>query len=329
VKRLIGTALTLLGLLACTFAIGRLSPIDPVLVLLGDRADTESHQTARKALGLDEPLMTQMALHAKRALQGDLGISTLTARPVAEDLRRVFPATIELATLSLLIGFGLGVPLGLAGAYWHGRWPDHLARAVGLLGHSAPVFWLALMLLLFFYVWLGIAPGPGRIAPYLEGVVPHSTGFLILDAMLAGEWEAAASALSHLMLPALTLGIYALASIGRMTRSLVLDQLSQDFVLAARARGLSEWRVVFGHALGPALGPLASLAALTWGALLEGSVLTETVFAWPGLGSYLTNALLAADMAAVLGATLLIGVVTIGLNLAADLIQRRLDPRTA
>ncbi len=328
-KRLFATALTLLGLLASTFAIGRLSPIDPVLAVVGDRADKESYDEARRALGLDDTLAVQIARYAGRTLTGDLGVSTLSGRPVIEDLARVFPATIELATLAVLIGFGLGVPLGVAGAYWKGRWPDHLSRAVGLLGHSAPVFWLAIMLLLLFYVALGIAPGPGRIAPYLEGVVPGLSGFLILDSLMACEWEAAGSALAHLMLPALTLGIYALASIGRMTRTLLLDQLEQDFVLAARARGLSEIRIVLRHALGPALGPLAALAALTWGSLLEGSVLTEIVFAWPGLGSYLTNALLAADMAAVLGATLLIGLVTIGLNLAADLIQRRLDPRTA
>ena len=324
---LAAAAVTLFGLLLVTFLIGRVVPIDPALAAVGDRAGPEAYEAARRRMGLDRPLHEQFARYAAATLRGDLGESTVTARPVIDDIRRFFPATVELATAAMLIGLALGIPAGVAAAARRGRWPDHALRVVTLFGYSAPVFWLGMIALLVFYAKLGWAPGPGRVDVFYEDLVAPATGFLLIDAARAGEWEIARSALAHLALPAAVLGWFSMAYLARMTRSLMIGELAKDYILAARARGLSEARVVWRHALGNTAVPLVTVAALSWGALLEGSVLTETVFAWPGLGGYLTAALLGADMNAVLGATLVIGVVFVTLNLAADALYRRLDPR--
>lgn len=326
-RTLAAVAATLFGLLLVTFLIGRAAPIDPALAAVGDRAGPEAYEAARRALGLDRPLPEQFAAYAANALRGDLGVSTVTSRPVAEDIARFFPATVELATAAMAIGLAFGVPAGVVAAARRGRWPDFVLRVVTLFGYSAPTFWLGMIALLVFYATLGWAAGPGRLDVIYEDLVPATTGLLVLDSMLAGEWRIARDALAHMALPASILGYFSMAYIARMTRSFMIEQLATDYVLAARARGLSEARVVWRHALGNTAVPLVTVVALSWGALLEGSVLTETVFAWPGLGGYLTAALLNADMNAVLGATLVIGVVFVGLNLAADLLYRRLDPR--
>lgn len=327
-KRLLALPLSLLALLAVTFLFAKISPIDPLLAVVGERAGEAARLAAARELGLDEPWPLQFLRHAGRALSGDLGLSTLTGQPVLSDLARVFPATVELALAATLTGLALGLPLGLAGAYWRGRWPDHLARLVALFGHSVPVFWLGLMALYLFYAHLGWAPGPGRLSFYLEQIAPDRTGFVVTDALLAGRPDIAMDALAHLVLPALTLGLFSTALFARTARALALDALGQDYILTARAKGLSEGRVVL-HALRAMAAPLSTTTALALCSLLEGSVLTETVFAWPGLGAYMTGALMAADMAAIFGGTLLIGLVVASLNLAADLLQRRLDPRSA
>ena len=326
---LASVAVTLLGLLLVTFLIGRVVPIDPVIAAVGDRAGSEAYEAARRSMGLDRPLFEQFLRYISDVAAGDLGTSVLTARPVIEDIGRFFPATVELATVAMLIGLVAGVPAGVTAAVHRGRWPDHALRVVTLVGYSAPAFWLGMIALLVFYATLGWAAGPGRIEVFYEDLVPAVSGFLIVDALLAGETEIAGNALAHLVLPASVLGFFSMAYITRMTRSLMIGELSKDYILAARAKGLSEARVVWRHALGNTAVSLVTVVALSYGALLEGSVLTETVFAWPGLGAYLTAALLNADMNAVLGATLVIGVVFVGLNLAADLLYRRLDPRTA
>ncbi|GAP38502.1 ABC transporter permease [Piscinibacter sakaiensis] len=324
----LSVAATFLGLLAVTFFIGRVMPVDPVLAIVGDRAPEHVVERVREELGLNQPLPVQFVRYVRQALRGDFGTSVLTANPVLEDLRRVVPATVELATCGILIGIGLGVPLGVAAAVWQGRWIDQAARLVGLIGYSVPIFWLGLMALLVFYARLGWVGGPGRIDVAYEYTVPTLSGLLLLDAAWAGEWEAFGNALSHLVLPAALLGLFSLASISRMTRSLLIAELSQEYVLAARAKGLSTARIVWRHALRNAAVPLLTVIALSYGGLLEGSVLTETVFAWPGLGLYLTNSLQNADMNAVLGATLVVGTVFVGLNLLSDAAYRWLDPRT-
>ena len=329
VLTLASVAVTLLGLLLVTFFIGRVVPIDPVIAAVGDRAGPEAYEAARRSMGLDRSLPEQFLRYISDVAAGDLGTSVLTARPVIEDIGRFFPATVELATVAMLIGLVAGIPAGVTAAVHRGRWPDHALRIVTLFGYSAPAFWLGMIALLVFYATLGWAAGPGRIEVFYEDLVPAVSGFLIVDALLAGETEIAGNALAHLVLPASVLGFFSMAYITRMTRSLMIGELSKDYILAARAKGLSEARVVWRHALGNTAVSLVTVVALSYGALLEGSVLTETVFAWPGLGAYLTAALLNADMNAVLGATLVIGVVFVGLNLAADLLYRRLDPRTA
>jgi peptide/nickel transport system permease protein len=320
-------AVTLLGLLLVTFVIGRVIPIDPVLAVVGDRAGAETYEAARAAMGLDRPLHEQFWIYLSSLAGGDLGTSVVTARPVADDIARYFPATIELATAAILIGVLVGVPAGVAAAARRDCWPDHLIRLVSLLGYSAPAFWLGMIALLVFYAGLGWAAGPGRVDVFYEDIVTPATGFLLVDSALEREWEILRNALSHLALPALVLGTFSMAYITRMTRSLMIDQLGQEYVVAARAKGLSEARIVWRHALANAAVPLVTVIALSYGGLLEGSVLTETVFAWPGLGGYLTNSLLSADMNAVLGCTVVIGTTFVALNLLADLLYAMLDPR--
>ncbi len=324
---LASVALTLLGLLLVTFLIGRVVPIDPVLAAVGDRANAETYERMRQELGLDLPLWQQFGLYVADVARGDLGTSVLTSRPVLEDVARVFPATLELATAAVIIGVVLGIPAGVMAAVHRGRWPDHLVRVLGLVGYSVPVFWLGLVGLLLFYAKLDWAPGPGRLDVFYDGLVDPVTGILTVDALLAGETEIFWNALSHLVLPASILGYFSIAYISRMTRSFMLDQLRQEYITTARVKGLSETRVIWRHALGNIAVPLITVVALSYATLLEGSVLTETVFAWPGLGQYITNSLLSADMNAVLGGTLVVGAVFIGLNLLSDLLYRLLDPR--
>ena len=319
--------LTLLGLTLMTFVIGRLIPIDPVLAIVGDHASAEVYAQARKALGLDSPLPWQYVQYLGRMLHGDFGTSVITGRPVLEDLRRVFPATLELSTVALAIGVGLGVPAGVISALHHGRWPDHTIRLLSLIGYSMPVFWLGLLGLLVLYARLGWVAGPGRIDIGLEDVIAPITGLVTVDSALAGNWAICLNALRHLVLPASILGLLSLATIARMTRSLMLGQLRQDYVLTARAKGLSPTRLIWVHTLGNIGVPLITVIALSYGSLLEGAVLTETVFAWPGLGLYMKDSLFNADLNAVLGGTLVIAIVYISLNLLSDILYPLLDPR--
>lgn len=326
-RLLIGVALTFFGLLLVTFLIGRVVPIDPVLAAAGDRVTAEVYERVRTELGLDLPLWQQFLRYVGQVLTGDFGRSILTSNPVLVDIARFFPATLELATIAMLFGLIFGIPLGVAAATHQGRWPDHLVRVLGLLGYSVPVFWLGLVGLVVFYARLGWVAGPGRLDVVYDDLVDPVTGIVLLDAAMAGEWEVFRNALEHLVLPAAVLGWFSLAYLSRMTRSFMIEQLRQEYVTTARAKGLSEAQIVWRHALGNIAVPLVTVAALTYASLLEGSVLTETVFAWPGLGRYITSSLLSADMNAVLGGTIVVGAVFIGLNLFSDLLYRALDPR--
>lgn len=325
---LLQVALTLLGLLAVTFFIGRVVPIDPVLAVVGDQAPRDVYEAVKRELGLDQPLWWQFWLYVQKMVAGDFGQSLVTNRPVIEDIQRVFPATLELATFATLIGVALGVPMGIAGAVWQDRWPDQIVRVVGLVGYSVPIFWLGIVGLLVFYGILGWVQGPGRLGVFYEDMVPVVTGVILVDAAIAGEWEIFRNALGHVVLPSAVLGYFSIAYIARMTRSFMLEQLNQEYVVTARAKGVSEARIIWVHALRNISVPLVTVIALSYARLLEGAVLTETVFAWPGLGRYLTTALLAADMNAVLGATIVVGLVFVGINLLSDLLYRLLDPRS-
>jgi peptide/nickel transport system permease protein len=323
----LSVALTFLGLLLVTFLIGRVVPIDPVLAAVGDRAPAEVYERVRRELGLDLPLWRQFAGYLGQVLRGNFGRSVLTSNLVLDDVRRFFPATLELATVATLIGVCLGVPMGVVAAAHRGRWPDQVIRVVGLVGYSVPVFWLGLVGLLVFYARLGWVAGPGRLDVAFDDVVAPVTGVILLDSALAGQWEVFRSAFGHVILPAAILGYFSLAYLSRMTRSFMLTELRQEYIVAARVKGLSERRVVWRHAFGNVMVPLITVVALSYANLLEGSVLTETVFAWPGLGQYITSSLLNADMNAVLGGTIVVGTVFIGLNLLSDLLYRLVDPR--
>lgn len=321
-------AVTLLGLLAVTFLIGRVVPIDPVLAIVGDRASPQVYARVREELGLDLPLLQQFWIYCKKALTGDFGNSVLTTNPVMTDIARVFPATLELATLGTIIGTLIGVPLGVLAAVRRGRPIDHVVRLIGLAGYSIPIFWLGLMALLLFYAKLGWVEGPGRLDVTYGYMFEPTTGLILLDSLMQGQNDVFWNAVSHIILPAGILGYFSLAYISRMTRSFMLNELAQEYVVTARVKGLSETRIIWRHALRNAAVPLVTVIALSYANLLEGSVLTETVFAWPGLGLYITDSLQNADMNAVLGGTLVIGTIFVAINLFSDLLYRLLDPRT-
>jgi len=323
----LSVATTLLGLLLVTFVIQRLLPADPVLAVVGDHASESTIEAARIRLGLDKPILVQFWIYLTNILQGDLGESVRTGRPIVEELARVFPATLELATLGTLIGVVFGIPLGVWAAVRKDTYVDHLVRFFGLIGYSVPIFWLGLMGLLVFYAKLDWLPGPGRLDFGYEEIVTPVTGLMTVDTLIMGDMDLFRNALAHLILPASLLGYFSLAYISRMTRSLMLGQLRQEYILTARVKGVPERRIIWKHAMGNILVPLLTVIALSYGNLLEGSVLTETVFAWRGLGLYITDSIFGQDMPAVLGGTIVVGAIFIVINMLTDVAYRVLDPR--
>jgi peptide/nickel transport system permease protein len=327
VSFVITLAVTFIGLTAVTFFISRLTKIDPVLAVVGDKATKEVYDAAYHALGLDQSLLVQYFIYLKRVLSGDFGTSVLTGNPVLTDLLRVFPATFELATIGTIIGVVIGVPAGVIAAARKGKLLDHIIRVVGLFGYSVPVFWLGLVGLFVFYGKLGWVAGTGRLDVYYDDIVTARTGVLLIDSAIEGNWDIFTNAFSHLILPAGILGYFSLAYIARMTRSFMIDQLAQEYVTAARIKGNSFWGTVWRHAFPNTMVPLITVIGLSYASFLEGAVLTETVFAWPGLGLYITQALFKSDMNAVLGGTLLVGTIYSGVNLVCDLLYKLFDPR--
>ena len=321
--------ITLFGLVLVTFLIGRVMPIDPVIAIVGDHAAPDVIEATRAELGLDEPLPMQFVIYVGKLLQGDLGRSVMTSHTVAHDILRFFPATIELATVAIIFAMLIGVPLGVLAAVRQGSLTDRAIRVFCLAGHSVPIFLLAMLSLLIFYAKLGWAPGTGRIDVAFDGLIDPVTGFLTIDALIAGDWDAFRDAVAHLVQPAGVLAYFSMAYIARMTRAFMLDALAGEYVITARAKGLSSARVIWRHAFGNIAVRLITVLTLTYASLLEGAVVTETVFSWPGLGQYLTVSLLNADMNAVLGATLVVGMIYLALNLMADMLYRLLDPRVA
>ncbi|MBL4646112.1 MAG: ABC transporter permease [Rhizobiales bacterium] len=327
IKVLLSILVTMLGLMFITFIIGRVMPVDPVLAIVGDRASGEVYDAAYLKLGLDKPLLVQFWYYISDVFVGDFGKSLLTARPVIDDIKRVFPATLELATIGTLMGIFLGVPLGVIAAVKRGTWVDQVARVIALVGYSMPIFWLGLMGLLIFYGILAWVGGPGRLDFFYDDIVPTRTGMILIDSALAGDMTIFWNAVSHIILPASLLGYYSLAYISRMTRSFMLEQLSAEYIITARVKGMSERRVIWVHAFKNIRVQLITVIALSYAGLLEGSVLTEIIFSWPGIGSYITTALLSADMNAVLGGTVTVGLVFVLFNVFSDLMYQVFDPR--
>jgi peptide/nickel transport system permease protein len=320
------TAFVVFGVTLITFVLTHVVPADPVIAYVGDHAPPDLVEKTRHEFGLDRPLPVQYVIYLRDLAHGNLGISIKDNRPVSRDLEQYLPATVELSTAALLVAIVIGMPAGIVSAVYKDRWPDQIARLFALTGTSLPIFYLALLLLGVLYVRLGVLPGPGQLNIY-TAVPPHVTGMVAVDALLAGDWAALQDALRHLVLPAAVLGYYQTGLITRMTRGSLLEVLRQDYVRTARAKGVSERRVVLAHALRNALLPTVTVVGLAFGGLLSGAVLTETIFAWPGIGRYATNSAVNVDIPAVLGVTLIIAVIYSVANLAVDVLYAYLDPQ--
>ncbi len=326
-RRIVGIVLVLAGVSVVTFAVSHIIPADPVLVALGDHATDEQIIKFRAEYGLDKPLVEQYWIYLTGLVRGDLGKSIRTFRPVATDLNDFIPATIELALAALVISLVLGIPIGVWSSLWHNRLPDHIVRFFGIIGASLPIFWLGLVMIGILYYNLGWLPGGGRIDQFLKPP-PRISGLYTVDSLLTGNWATLKDSLLHLIMPAFAIGYYTTAVISRMTRSSMLEVLGQDYIRTARAKGLRERAVVVRHGLRNAMLPTLTIIGATFGNLLSGAVLTETVFNWSGIGRYATQSAVFLDFPAVMGVALLSAVVYALANLVVDLLYFALDPRT-
>jgi peptide/nickel transport system permease protein len=324
-RRLLFMIFVLLGISFITFVILYLTPGDPTIRVLGERATQEQVDALRHEWGLDRPVYEQYFMFLQRLLRGDLGLSLHTLRPVSTEVAQYLPATFELSSAAIVVAVALGIPIGVMSAVKRNKLPDHVARLFALLGVSMPVFWIGLLMLLLFYYFLGWT-GPGRIDPTIIPPI-RITGLFTIDSMLTGNIPALISSLHHLILPAFVLGFFNMAVIARMTRSSMLEVLSQDFIRAAKAKGCTEYQVIYKHALRNALIPTVTVIGLTYGNLLAGAVVTETIFYWPGLGTYVVDSAASLDFNAVIGVALVIVVMYTIVNLIVDLLYAFLDPR--
>jgi peptide/nickel transport system permease protein len=326
IRRLALLVFVLLGVSMLTFLISHVVPSDPARLAAGPHASAAQVQQLRQQLGLDRSLPEQYWMYMSGLLRGDFGYSLFSRRPVAEDLKDYFPATVELTTAAMLICLVVGIPLGVLSAVHKDRLLDHLSRVLCIGGVGIPIFWLALLFQLLFYRWLDILPTGGRIDP---GLSPPQTitGLYTLDSLLTGNWPVLASSLSYLILPAITLAFASLAWVARVTRTSMLETLGQDYIRTARGKGMPERKVIYTHALRNALIPTVTLVGLQTGALLAGAFLVEIIFSWPGIGYYTVNAIMAMDFNAIMSTTLLVAVVYTVTNLVVDIVYVALDPR--
>jgi peptide/nickel transport system permease protein len=315
----------LVGVSLLVFSFVHLIPGDPALTMLGERATPEKVTEVRARLGLDRPLWEQYLLYVRKVVHGDLGVSIVRGDPVATDLWRRFPATVELASAAMILATFIGVPLGVVCAVRRNSLIDSLARVGALTGVSMPIFWLGLVLAWVFGVQLGLLPTGFRLDS--ESTFRPITNFVILDALLQRQWAVLGDALRHLILPAVALATIPLAVITRMTRASLLEELTRDYIRTARAKGLSQLAVIVRHGLGNALLPLLTVIGLQTGRLLAGAILTETIFSWPGIGLWVYESIESRDYAIVQGATLFIAVIVVVVNLATDLLYAVADPR--
>ncbi|MHA7984595.1 ABC transporter permease [Rathayibacter sp. CAU 1779] len=320
--------LLVIGVTIVTFVLTNLVPADPVQAALGERAagDPKIVAAFREAQGLNKPVVVQYFIYLGHVLQGNLGTSTQTHNPVTQDLAVAFPATAELALFVIVFSIVIGIGLGLIAGLRHNRFSDQVIRVFSLIGISIPTFWLALALFFVFFYQLGWAPGTGRLDPATTPP-PTVTGMYTVDALLSGQWDTFGDALSHLVLPGLVLTLYTVGLLVRFTRSGVLDVLSQDYVKAARAKGLAAHTVVFRYILRGSLLPILTIVGLAFGSLLSGTVLTEQVFGWGGLGQYAYKAATTLDLPAVMGVGIVVGVVYIAINFIIDVVYGFIDPR--
>jgi dipeptide transport system permease protein len=317
---------TFIGVTLLAFALIHLIPGDPVENISGERGmDPERRARLLHEFGLDRPLAVQYASYVAQVLRGDLGTSLTTHESVAHEFATLFPATVELAFFALVFALVVGLPAGMLAALRRNTVADYAVMGVSLTGYSMPIFWWALLLILFFSVQLGWTPVSGRIAVQYD--VPVLTGFMLIDTLRAGDLGAFRSALAHLVLPMIALGTIPLAVIARMTRSAMLEVLREDYVRAARAKGLPRWRIVVVHALRNALIPVLTVIGLQVGLLLSGAILTETIFSWPGVGNWLIHGVQSRDYPVVQGGILLIATIVITVNLIVDMLYGVVNPR--
>jgi peptide/nickel transport system permease protein len=327
-RRLGLMVVAVLGVTVISFLISHAVPNDPIVANLGQQASQrpEIVRAFKEKWGLDRPLHVQYLAFVGNLARGELGTSINTRRAINKDLAAFLPATIELGTTAVLFALVVGVPLGIVAALRRDGPVDHLARLVSLVGVSIPIFWLATVSLVLFYSTLHWTVGPGRLGPQIDSP-PRFTGFFTIDAAMAGEWATFRSAVSHLILPGLVLASSVMGLVTRVTRSSMLDALSQDYLRTARAKGLPEARIVAGHALRNALIPTVTVLGLAYGGLLSGAVMTETIFAWPGLGRYAFQSAITNDFPAIMSVTFVIGVMYTLVNLVVDLLYGWLDPQ--
>ena len=327
-KRVTSAVPSLIGVVVVTFLLARALPGDPAAYYAGSSATPASIAQIREKLGLDRSLVVQFGDYVNHLVHGDLGQSVSSGAPVLTDLATRLPASIELTGAALLFALLIGLPLGILAATRPGAPVDHLCRVLVTIGAAFPTFFVALLLVFVFYFKLGIAPEPlGRLNEIYLTAPPTVTGLLLVDTLLAGDIEAFRGALGQLMLPAVSLGLFALAPIARITRAAMLEALASDYARTARAMGLSRGRVVFVYALRNAMLPIVNILGMVFSFLLGANVLVEQVFAWPGIGAYAVKAVIASDYAAVQGFVLMMAVLFILLNLGVDLVAAAMDPR--
>ena len=326
-RRLLSLLPVLLGITLLVFLFLHLIPGDPALVMVGERATPQQVEALRERLGLNEPLPVQYLKFLGGLLRLDLGNSIISGIPVAQEIRNRWPASFELAVASMLFAVMISVPAGIIAAVRKDKWADNAAMSVSLIGVSMPVYWLGLLLIYLFAVFLGWLPPSGRIGVDQGFAFQPITGFFVLDAILQLNFVALGDVLSHLVLPAIALGTIPLAIIARITRSAMLEVLSQDYIRTARAKGLVERWVILKHALKNALLPVITIIGLQFGTLLSGAILTETIFSWPGIGSWIYQGILARDYPVVQGGVVFVSVTFVLVNLLVDLSYAFFDPR--
>ena len=324
--RLLYIVPVMIGVTMLVFFISHTIPGDPASLIAGPKASKATIERIRHDLGLDKPIYIQYIIYLKGVLKGDFGVSIRTGTDVAKDLKKYFPATLELTLFSMLFAVSIGIPLGIISAVKRNKWPDHIFRTFSIFGVSMPVFWLGLLLLLVFYSKLKILPGSGRLDAILSPPA-HITGMYTVDALLTGNWPVFTNALIHIILPAFCLGYVYLAIITRITRSSMLEVLNKEYIETARANGIPEKNIILKHALKNAMIPVIAIIGISFGELMGGAILTETIFSFPGVGKYVVESINYLDFPAIMGFTIVITFVYVFMNLLVDVLYAFIDPQ--
>jgi peptide/nickel transport system permease protein len=325
VRRLFLMLIVMAGVATIVFFVTRIIPADPVGAILGGNAPIELVDKMRADLGLDKPILEQFFVYISGIVQGDFGKSIVTHKPVIEDILEFLPATIELAVAAMFFTLLFGIVFGAISAVKRNKPIDHVLRVFSILGVSLPVFWLGLIMLFVFYFFLDWLPGGGRNSMFI--FPERITGFIFLDAVINNDWDTFWDAAAHILMPAFVLGYASAATVARIMRASMLDVMAQNYIRTARSKGLGRWVVIWRHAMRNALIPVVTVIGVSFGDLLSGAVLTETIFSWPGLGRYIVNALLVLDYPAVTGGTLFVAFIYSLANLVVDISYAALDPR--